>query len=186
MKASGIAIPKVVGIVLAVMLGVAAVTTGLVAAIPQARLALQDVAPVVRHVPAIGPATGQTYRVEGPSMAPTYTSGEYVTLLPLTAGRPQLCDVVAFHPSPNIVYLKRVVAIGPATAMWTANSVEVNGAPACPAYLRSGSVASGSQSNTLQVPAGMYFVVGDNLLNSADSRVFGPIAGGSIVGYLPG
>lgn len=115
MKVFGFALPKAVGVVLSSVLGVGVITTGVIATVPQARIALQGSAPIVRFVPAIGPAAGLTYRVEGPSMEPTYTSGEHLTMLSLAAGRPKPCDVVAFQYAPDVIYLKRVVAVGPAT-----------------------------------------------------------------------
>ncbi len=185
MKVLGLALalPKAVGIALSTVLGIVVVGTGVVAAIPQARNAF---APVARYVPAIGPAAGQTYRIEGSSMEPTYHSGDYVTLLPLTTGRPQLCDAVAYHATPDSVYVKRVVAIGPAKVAWTQSSVEVDGQPACQGYLHGGDSGQPGQPTIIFVPSGMYFVVGDNLLDSADSRFSGPITRDSMVGYLPG
>jgi signal peptidase I len=184
-KVLGFALPKAVGIALSSVLGAVVVATGVVAAVPQARVAL---APIARHVPAIGPAAGQTYRIEGPSMEPAYHSGDYVTLLPLTAGRPQVCDAVAYRATPDSVYVKRVVAIGPATVLWTQGSVEVKGqtGPVCPAYVHGGDTGAAGQPQSVPVPPGYYFVVGDNLLDSTDSRQMGSITHDSIVGYLPG
>ncbi len=184
MKVLGLALPKAVGIALSTVLGIVAVGTGVVAVIPQARIAF---APVARYVPAIGPAAGQTYRIEGPSMEPTYHSGDYVTLLPLTSDRPKLCDAVAYRAIPDSIFVKRVVAIGPATVIWTQGSVDVKGqsGPACPAYVHGGDAGALGKPQSIQIGSGDYFVVGDNLLDSLDSRMQGPITRQDIVGYLP-
>lgn len=182
MKVFGFALPKAVVAVVSTMLGVGVVTTGVIATVPQARIGLQGTLSIVRRIPAIGPAAGLTYRVEGPSMEPAYTSGDNITLLPLVDGQPKPRDVVAFQYAPDIIYLKRVVAAGPATVTWTASGVKVDDQSACSTYLHGGSAVTGSKT----LGAGQYFVVGDNLPYSADSRSFGPIARASIVGYLPG
>ncbi|HEX9038806.1 MAG TPA: signal peptidase I [Ktedonobacterales bacterium] len=179
-------VPKAIGVIVYSVFGALVVVTGSVTLVPQVRVALQDSLPIMRHVPAYGPAGALTYRVEGPSMLPTYQSEEYVTLLPLTAGRPQVCDVVAFRTPSGGVWLKRVVALGPATLEWTQGIITVNGASACPAHVHGGNSGAPGKLDTFSLPAGMYFVVGDNLLDSEDSRVVGPIARDTITGYLPG
>jgi signal peptidase I len=186
MKVLGLAVPKaIVSIVLAI-LATAVVGVGLVAAVPQVRVILY---PLARYVPAVGPARGLTVRVDGPSMAPEFPSGQYVTVLPLTSDRPQRCDVVIYHPpaAPDQLYLKRVAATGGDTVTFTLGSVEVNGNAACPRVLHG---ASGPQfannPQTVTISTNVYFVVGDNLLSSLDSRFSGAIPRSSIVGYLPG
>lgn len=187
MKVLGLVVPKAVVGVVSVILGTILVGGGLVAAVPQVRVTLR---PLALYVPAVGPAGDMTVRVEGPSMDPEFSSGQYITVLPLATDRPQRCDVVLYslQSAPNVRYLKRVIAIGGDTVSFTGESVSVNGNAACPAVLHHvlSNTGPGSLPRTLTVPPNMYFVVGDNLLNSADSRFSGPILRSSIIGYLPG
>lgn len=79
MKVFGIALPKAASAVLSTIVGVGVLTTGAVALVPQARIALQGPVSTVRRIPALGSAASRTYQVEGPSMAPTYPTGDYLT-----------------------------------------------------------------------------------------------------------
>lgn len=185
MNVLGLAVPKAVVAIVSVVLGTVVVGVGAIATVPQVRTALP---PIAHYVPAVGPASDLTYRVEGPSMAPEFSSGQYITVFPLSTDRPQRCDVVLYHPptAPNLLYLKRVVATEGQTVTFTMGSVEVNDHAVCPGVLHGSSNSQpAGNSQAVTVPPNMYFVVGDNLLNSADSRVSGSIPRSSIVGYLP-
>ena len=124
----------------------------------------------------------QTFRVDGPSMQPGLQTDQYL-LVNATAywfGGPQRGDVIVFHDSqPNICgetgnsdLVKRVIAVPGDTVQVTATQVIVDGVTLREPYIQ---VAPGNAESSQIVPAtklGMnqYFVMGDNRLNSCDSR----------------
>ena len=110
--------------------------------------------------------------VGGPSMEPTYPDGSRVVVRRAT--RAVRGDVVAFIPpfdegvtpaknGGNLWYLKRVAA-GPGEVVPTQ-------------YL-------GYPGGVVTVPDGHYFLVGDNLMESADSRQEGPVDGRRLRGVV--
>jgi signal peptidase I len=118
-------------------------------------------------------------------MEPEFKTGQILNFVPLSSDRPQRCDVVLYHPAnaPSQVTFKRVVAVGGDTVSFGVSSVQVNGKEPCPAVLHGN---QGEGSATTHMAPSQYFVVGDNLPDSEDSRLYGPIDRSSILGYLPG
>lgn len=76
--------------------------------------------------------------------------------------------------------IKRVVAIGGQTVGIDDGSVEINGDPIAEPYIAAGSVMADFE--TVTVPQGHVFVMGDNRSSSLDSRRFGPVPVEEIVG----
>jgi signal peptidase I len=78
--------------------------------------------------------------------------------------------------------VKRVIALpGETVETTTDGQIEINGKVLSEPYLPAGMVTSPAVTRTV-IPAGHVWVMGDNRTNSADSRVFGPIATNQIIG----
>ena len=122
------------------------------------------------------------------SMEPTVPAGERILVSSWTYwhGEPQVGDIIAYqYPSnPNIADLKRVVALGGSTVEIRHGTTYVDGKPLVEPYLPAHlSLARDSLEMTAtRVPAGSYFVMGDNRDGSRDSRDYGPISRDQIIG----
>lgn len=80
--------------------------------------------------------------------------------------------------------VKRVVGLPGQTVSSVGNTVLINGRPLAEPYLPKGTALGRPILPAVHVPAGQYFVLGDNRANSCDSRYWGTIAGSSIVGRV--
>jgi signal peptidase I len=99
-------------------------------------------------------------------------------------------DIVVFKRSPNMRttegdikdLVKRVIGLPGETIDSTPDGhVEINGHALSESYLPPGT-ALGPPIPKQVIPAGHYFVMGDNRTDSSDSRFFGPIARSQIIG----
>ena len=83
--------------------------------------------------------------------------------------------------------IKRIVALPGETIAIENGQVILNGTPIEEAYLRSGMTthAGAILGRTLEILDKHYFILGDNRVNSADSRYYGPVHLDSIVGVVP-
>jgi len=133
----------------------------------------------------------QFFEVPSASMAPTLQVGDRILVQKFNINRGQLHpgDIVVFHRpptdqvDPNIAdVVKRVVAL-PGQVVGSSNGhLIVDGQAAAEPYLPPSAVTT--KVPTERVPAGHYFVMGDNRQDSYDSRFFGPIQGSSVVGRV--
>ncbi len=133
----------------------------------------------------------QFFAVPSASMAPTLQVGDRILVQKFDVNRGQLHpgDIVVFRRPPtdqvdtNIAdVVKRVVAL-PGQVVGSSNGhLIVDGQEAAEAYLPTGAVTN--KVPTERIPAGQYFVMGDNRQDSYDSRFFGPITGSSVVGRV--
>jgi len=141
----------------------------------------------------------QAYMIASSSMADTLLTGDQVLVLPLTKA-PVRGEIVQLrYPADRAqMFLKRVVAVGGDRVRLRNKQLIVNGAPvnepyathrtgftddfrdnfpAAPTVTLPGAWAEELRSNTangeLVVPAGKFFVLGDNRDESLDSRYFG-------------
>ncbi|MEK7214109.1 MAG: signal peptidase I [Chloroflexota bacterium] len=148
----------------------------------------------------------QNFKVEGSSMEPTLSNGEYLLvnkaayaswnlgplngLLPAVAkdggsvypfGLPKVGDIVVFHypKDPSRDFIKRVVA-GPGDVIEIrAGVVYRNEEKLDEPYIKAN---PGYSRERFIMPEGQFFVLGDNRANSSDSHVWGPVPFDKIVG----
>lgn len=154
-------------------------------------------------------ASVQHYRIDGSSMYPTLEDGEFLLVNALAYTRidvealarfvpgwepgppaerylfhgPERGDIVVFH-HPSGVHrdlVKRVIGLPGETIEIRAGVVYIDGRPLVEPYLAAGEAPIGDMA-PLRIPAGSYFVMGDNRNHSQDSRVIGPIPADLIVG----
>ena len=143
------------------------------------------------------------YRIPSPSMVPTLDPGDRVLvarfLYHLTS--PARGDIVVFkYPlDTRIVFIKRLIGLPGDTLSLRDGRVYVNGvlrdepyvlkvngrtAPTNPAPAVAGSTMADpwSLNRPYTVPPGHYFMMGDNRLDSDDSRVWGPAPARDLIG----
>ena len=135
----------------------------------------------------------QPFRVEQTSMRVTFEPGEYVLVDKIS---PRLTgfhrgDVVIFHPpeswpssSDGTPYIKRVIGLPGETVTIGPGGVEVNGMRLTEdyVYLDGGGDVEEPQEWTLADDELLVF--GDHRSNSSDSRAYGAIPIGSVVGRV--
>jgi signal peptidase I len=144
----------------------------------------------------------QPFEVDQNSMMPTIQPREYVLIDKLS---PRFADyrrgdVVVFQPPDDyqqggIPFIKRVIGLPGDTVSLENGEVFITPAGGSPVRIDEPYVAIDVDGRTVPtqprdaasttqwtVPEGSYFVMGDNRLQSQDSRVFGPIERGLIVG----
>lgn len=123
-------------------------------------------------------------KVDGPSMLPTLSSGEYMLI---TRGwpSPHRGDIVVLHwdhDGTTEEIVKRVVGLAGDTVAVEGDHVTVNGArEEFPHALIAGAVRTRFSTT---VPANTVFVCGDNRMVSLDSRFIGPLPVSGIHGRV--
>jgi signal peptidase I len=85
--------------------------------------------------------------------------------------------------------VKRVIALPGQTIYSAGNTLFVNGRPLAEPYLPridplGPPIPDASRLHPFRVPAGEFYMMGDNRLVSCDSRYWGPIKGSSIIGRV--
>ncbi len=126
--------------------------------------------------------------LDGPSMQPGLHTDERVLVnsLVYAFGEPQRGDVVVFHTPFDFsqIYIKRVIGLPGDTITLTLNSVYVDGVLLNEPYVPP--IPPGSSENpiatTVHLGPGQYYLLGDNRLDSRDSRYFGPVPRANIIG----
>jgi signal peptidase I len=136
------------------------------------------------------------YRIPSESMENTLLIGDRV-LVDRVSWRfsdPERQQIVVFHPPfAGPVLIKRIIGMPGDTVSLKDGAVYINGNKLNEPYVRKingKSVPSEPFDNGLpwslqqpyKVPADNYFVMGDNRIDSGDSREFGPVPRGQLVG----
>jgi signal peptidase I len=148
------------------------------------------------------------YKIPSGSMEPTLTLGQRV-LVDRLFFSPHVGQIIVFHPpagadteqcgrshpasSPcdwpdrtesNETFIKRIVA-GPGDVIWIHNGHVIrNGVPESDTYTRpcAAGLSNCTFTTPIRIPAGKWFVMGDNRGYSDDSRFWGPVPASWIVG----
>ena len=118
------------------------------------------------------------------SMEPNLHEGQrlLVSKIAYTFGEPERGDIIVFPPphlNSDKDYIKRIIGLPDETIQIVAGVVYVNDVPLEEPYITN--PGNGSMAKTT-VPAGEYFVLGDNRTNSTDSRTGWTVPLDSIVG----
>ncbi len=128
-------------------------------------------------------------RVSGPSMSPTYENGDTV-LVWTSAPRAKLKpgDVIVFRDTNGDELIKRIAFIRPTwrPAPPAGDFRMINGGRRVPYPLLFGAYFQNVASGKTSLPARdrTVYVLGDNLLESDDSRHIGPISPRQILGKV--
>jgi signal peptidase I len=136
------------------------------------------------------------YRIPSISMEDTLLIGDRVLVdrISWRFSTPQRGDIVVFHPPfAGPVLIKRIIGLPGDVVSLKDGAVYVNGRRLSEPYVRrvdGRPVPSQPFSNGLpwslqqpyKVPPGSYFVMGDNRVDSGDSRDFGPVPRKQFVG----
>jgi len=127
----------------------------------------------------------QPFYVKGASMEPNYEDHEYLLIdeLSFRLREPQRGEVVVFkYPNdPSQYFIKRVIGLPGEAVDVREDGVYVNGKKVDESAYLSPALAVGGTASVV-VPAGSYFLMGDNRPASLDSRIFGPVKRSFIVG----
>lgn len=128
----------------------------------------------------------QNFLVEGPSMSPNLADSEFllVNKLSYLTEDPQRGDVIVFRSprNPDEDLVKRVVGLPNDEVEIRGGQVYVNGHVVDESSYFAGSI--GRNTSPRRVPEDSYFVMGDNRLQSRDSRDIGSVPRASIVGQV--
>jgi signal peptidase I len=136
------------------------------------------------------------HEVNGNSMLPNFHNGEFVLTDQLTHRfrHPQRGEIIIFKapPQPKKEYIKRVIGLPGEKIKIQNNRITIfnkdhpDGFILEEGYLAPGTITEGKTeitTNTLfTVPEGQYIVMGDNRTASSDSRQWGGVPEGMIVG----
>jgi len=131
------------------------------------------------------------FQVNGESMFPNFKDRQYVltNIIALRFHKPVMGDVIVFKapPDPDKDFIKRVIGVPGDTVMIKDGDVYVNGTKLDQSsFLKDDVKTYGGaflkDGDTVTVPDGEYFVMGDNRPYSSDSREWGFVPFGNIIG----
>lgn len=130
--------------------------------------------------------------VEGDSMLPTLESGDRMIVNKL--GSPERFDIVVFHAPEGEDYIKRVIGVPGDHVEYIDDQLYINGEPIDEPYLDEykSKLSEGNftwdfklqdlDPELEEIPEGYYFVMGDNRLDSKDSRHIGIVSEEDLIG----
>lgn len=139
----------------------------------------------------------QPYKVQQMSMEHTLEPDQYVLVDKLTPrfDTYKRGDIVVFSPPPDWAreddtpFIKRVIGLGGETVEIRDGGIYVNGTKLDEPYIFAAANGDPAQPTTAPgdqtswvIPTGELFLMGDHRSNSADSRMFGPVETGQIIG----
>ena len=130
----------------------------------------------------------QPFIVSGESMVPTFLNGQYLIVDELTYHfeAPKRGDVIVFRypKDPSQFFIKRIIGLPGEVVHITDSGISVTKKDGSSVQIDESYVVNmGNGGNhDYVVPAGEYFVMGDNRPESSDSRSWGFLPRGNIVG----
>ena len=146
----------------------------------------------------------QAFKIPSGSMIPTFNIGDrifvnkflYCARIPfvnirlpiMDARRPKRGDIIVFQSpeDPKKDFVKRLIAFGGETVEIKEGRVLVNGRPVAEPSIQSVAYRNdgdyGREGEAVRVPAGYYYALGDNSVNSRDSRYWGFIPKANLIG----
>jgi len=125
----------------------------------------------------------QTIRVPSDSMTPTIRPGDHLLLDKLHPAAVVVGDIVVVHdPLGDGLLVKRVVAVGGDAIGFEDGVLVRNGQPIAEPYTTD--FLDGVYYGPEVVPAGSVYLLGDNRVDSVDSRHFGAVPVSSVVGLV--
>ena len=137
----------------------------------------------------------EPFVVVGASMDPTFSTGQFLLVDRLTYDfkAPQRDDVIVFkYPNdPSQDYIKRIIGLPGETVIIRDGGVSIEAptaggaASSTPVALNEPYIDPSHASHddlTVTLDSSHYFVMGDNRAESSDSRVWGPLPAGLIIG----
>jgi signal peptidase I len=122
------------------------------------------------------------YSIPTASMTPTLQVGDHIVVTPYHGATPARGDVVVFRSpvSRNDLLVKRIVAVPGDLVETHAGRLFVGGHAVAEPYVLA-AASTGSVASQV-VPAGCFFVLGDNRANSFDSRQWGVLPADFVIG----
>lgn len=130
----------------------------------------------------------QPFVVSGDSMLPNFHTGEYLMVDQLTyhLGEPERGDVVVFKfpQDTSKFFIKRIIGLPNETILIDGFDVYIKKANSQDMFLLEEKFIELDRESNLEVTLGPdeYFVMGDNRLQSLDSRIWGPLKKEYILG----
>lgn len=127
----------------------------------------------------------QPFYVKGAAMEPTYQEGDYLLIQKIQHSFKRGDVVVFFYPPDNQekrFLIKRIIGLPGETLEIKAGALHVNGVRIEVPPI----VGPWEYDQRVELKKDEYFVVGDNIGKSFDSRIFGPIQASSIIGSVIG
>jgi signal peptidase I len=140
----------------------------------------------------------ETFTIPSASMVPTLRVGDRILVQKAFFSWHDLHrgDIVVFAHPPRDTHcsgpadsdlVKRIIALPGQTIYSAGNTLYVDGRPLAEPYLPAAdplgpAIPGATRQAPFRVPAGEFYVLGDNRQISCDSRYWGPVPGRSIVG----
>jgi signal peptidase I len=132
-------------------------------------------------IDAFAHGANKVYVLRASSMEPTLRPGDRVASKSHYGTIAHGDVVVVKSSAPGVkVEVKRVVALPGDTISTIADAVWLNGAKLDEPYARGPTIGL----TATKVPPGSYYLLGDNRLESRDSRVYGPVPKEDVVGVV--
>ena len=124
----------------------------------------------------------ETFIINGPSMEPTLKNNERVEVdLTFYETNPiNRNDLVYFRSGNETSYIKRVIGLPNEVIVIKGNTISIDGK----VVITFDNVSAILEEGTYSTGPEEYFVIGDNINNSFDSRAIGPIKRNQILGKI--